>query len=210
MSIFTEENKEQIKEIFDHLENKVRIEIFDQNEETDMVEFAQELCSLSDKLSCSYYGQESDRVKELGIERMPGLNLTAEDGKDLGVRFSGIPAGHEINSFISALLEIGGIGQELPEEFEERILQIEDPLKINVFVTMGCPHCPGAVIKAHKLAMLNPNIVAEMVEASTFPEFSAENNISVVPKIVFSNGLELVGDQPFDKILEAAEGKITD
>ncbi|HHV42037.1 MAG TPA: glutaredoxin [Clostridiaceae bacterium] len=207
MSIFDQETKNQIVEIFKHMTDEVRVEAYDKNEETDMVTFLKEICSFSDKLNFVFYEPDSERARELEIERIPGINLTRADGQDLGVRFSGIPAGHEINSLIAGLLELGGSGSQLPEEIEERIANIEGPLDIKVFVTLQCPHCPGAVLKAHKLAMMNPNIKAEMVEAQTFPALSQEYNISAVPKTVFSNGTELLGDQPFERILEAAEGK---
>ncbi len=60
-------------------------------------------------------------------------------------------------------------------------------------------------MKAHKLAILNPNIKAEMVDAQAFSQLATRYEVSAVPKIVLSNGEELIGDQPFEAILEAAE-----
>jgi alkyl hydroperoxide reductase subunit AhpF len=74
-----------------------------------------------------------------------------------------------------------------------------------VFVTLGCPHCPGAVLKAHKLAMENPNITAEMIEANTFEDLSRKFQVSGVPKIVFNDGADLLGDQPLDAFLQTIE-----
>ncbi len=121
------------------------------------------------------------------------------------MRFSGIPAGHEINSLIAAILELGGAGAVLAPELEERAANIKGPLDIKVFVTLGCPHCPGAVLRSHKLAVMNPNIKAEMIEAETFSQLAMQYDVSAVPKMVFSNGEELIGDQPFEAILAAAE-----
>ncbi len=208
MSIFSTEVKNQISEIFAHITEPVRIEAYDESEDTDMVNFIKELSSISDQIVFEYYEPDSERARELEIVRIPGLNLTRADKQDLGVRFSGIPAGHEINSLIAALLELGNAGPQIPEELVTRIAAIPGPLDIKVFVTLQCPHCPGAVLKAHKLAMLNPNITAEMVEAQAFPELSTEYDVSAVPKIVFSNGAELLGDLPFENFLAAAEGKV--
>lgn len=205
MAIFDPKTKDQITEIFNNLTEDVRIEVYDESEDTPMVEFITELCSFSDKLTCAYYDPVCERSRELGIERVPGLNLTRADAEDQGVRFSGIPAGHEINSLIAAILELGGAGAVLAPELEERAANIKGPLDIKVFVTLGCPHCPGAVLRSHKLAVMNPNIKAEMIEAETFSQLAMQYDVSAVPKMVFSNGEELIGDQPFEAILAAAE-----
>ena len=121
------------------------------------------------------------------------------------VKFNGIPAGHEINSFISALIEMSGAESEVPAELLERIQKIDKPVNIKVFVTLSCPHCPGAVQKAHKLAMLNKNVTGEMVEAQTFYELSEKFNVTGVPKIIINDSLELVGNQPIERFLDQIE-----
>jgi alkyl hydroperoxide reductase subunit AhpF len=68
-----------------------------------------------------------------------------------------------------------------------------------------CPHCPGAVQKAHKLAMLNKNITGEMIEAQTFYELSESYRVSGVPKIVINETHELIGNQPIERFLDLIE-----
>ncbi|PLX34170.1 MAG: glutaredoxin, partial [Clostridiales bacterium] len=46
---------------------------------------------------------------------------------------------------------------------------------------------------------------AEMIEANTFGELSQKFNVSGVPKIVFNEGPDLLGDQPIDAFIEAME-----
>ena len=93
-----------------------------------------------------------------------------DKGTYKGVKFNGIPAGHEINSFISALIEMSGLDIKYPADVLARIQKIDKPVNIKVFITLSCPHCPGAVQTAHRLAMLNPNVKAEMIEANTFQD----------------------------------------
>ena len=165
------------------------------------------MAALSDKLSLTVYDVVSDKEKamELGVTLTPSILLLDSENKDNGVKFNGIPAGHEINSFISGILNVSGAGEELPEEMVRRIESIDKPVNIKVFVTLGCPHCPGAVSKAHKIALLNPNVKAEMIEANTFDELSQKFNVSGVPKIVFNDGVDLLGDQPLDAFLNTME-----
>jgi alkyl hydroperoxide reductase subunit AhpF len=70
---------------------------------------------------------------------------------------------------------------------------------------MSCPHCPGAVQKAHKLAMMNKNVVGEMIEAQTFYELSEKYNVSGVPKIIINDTIELIGNQPIETFLSSIE-----
>ena len=124
-------------------------------------------------------------------------------GKYPGIKFNGLPAGHEINSFIYALMNVSGNGEELPEDVKAELAKVKSKVNIKVFVTPGCPHCPGAVSKAHRLAMENDWIDAEMIEATSFGELSNKYRVSSVPKIVINETYELIGNQPVESFLEA-------
>ena len=91
------------------------------------------------------------------------------------------------------------------KELEERIMKIDKPINIKVFITLSCPHCPGAVQKAHKMALMNPMIQAEMIEAETFGELSMKHNVSGVPKIVINDQYDLLGNQTIQEFLNTME-----
>ncbi len=61
---------------------------------------------------------------------------------------------------------------------------------------------------AHQLAMENPRIVADVVEANEFPELSERFRVMSVPKTVINGRVELVGAQPEPKVLEALQRAI--
>lgn len=87
----------------------------------------------------------------------------------------------------------------------KRIKKINKPVNIKVFITLACPHCPGAVQTAHRLAMLNDNIKSEMIEAQTFSDMSVKYKVSGVPKIIINEDIELVGNHPIEIFLEKIE-----
>ena len=202
MKMFNEEVKSQLKEIFNDLGGDVTIALFTKEGECPSCEettsYMEEVEELSDLIHLKKYdiSKDSDLAREYNVTMVPSIVLLNKDGKYEGVKFNGIPAGHEINSFIPALLEVSGRVSEVPKELEERIKKIDKPTNIKVFVTLSCPHCPGAVQKAHKLALMNPLVDAEMVEAGTFSELSNQFNVSGVPKIVINDKHELLGNQP--------------
>jgi glutaredoxin-like protein len=149
--------------------------------------------------------QHPKEAEKYGITLIPSFVMLNDLGEYKGVKFNGIPAGHEINSFISALIEMSGHPLKVPQVALDRIAKINKPVNIKVFVTLSCPHCPGAVQNAHRLAMLNPNIKAEMIEANTFPGISQQYNVSGVPKIIINEKYELLGNQPLEAFLNEIE-----
>lgn len=204
--------QKQVKEILDPMKDPITIVLFTQQDDCESCEPTQqiieEVAALSDKINVEIYDllKDSDQVLKYKIEMAPSFILLDKDGVYKGVKFNGIPAGHEFNSFLSALVEMSGTEHEqIPADFLARIAKIDKPVNIKVFVTMSCPHCPGAVQKAHKLAMLNKNIVGEMIEAQTFYELSQQYNVSGVPKIVINDTIELVGNQPIETFLSSIE-----
>lgn len=206
MSLFNQETKDQLKEIFEGLKSPVTIALFtDKTCETceDTHEFMTEVEILSDKISLEQFDLNSQEAKAMAIDKVPAIVLLDQDKKDHQVKFYGIPAGHEINSFIAGLMELSGAGEQLPETMKNQLETLDKKVNIKVFVTLACPHCSGAVSKAHKLAFENELIEAEMIECSTFPELANEYNVSGVPKIVFNGQDELIGNQPFEQFVDA-------
>lgn len=211
MKMFNEEIQAQLREVFSDLRDNVTIALFTKEGECytcdETLAYMQEVVELSDKITLERYDIEknADKAKEYNIEMVPSIVLLNAKGEYHGVKFNGIPAGHEINSFIPALLEMSGYESEMPKGMEDRIKKIDKPVNIKVFVTLSCPHCPGAVQKAHKLAMMNKFIDAEMIEAETFDELSDKFNVSSVPKIVINDKVELIGNQPMEEFLKQIE-----
>lgn len=211
MKMFNEEIQGQLKEVFEELKGDVTIALFTKEGECITCEetkaYMQEVEELSDKLHLVEYDMDrnSDLAEKYNVKMVPSIVLLDSKNEYHGIKFNGIPAGHEINSFIPALLEVSGHVSEMPKELEERIMKIDKPMNIKVFITLSCPHCPGAVQKAHKLALMNPFIDAEMIEAETFGELSMKHNVSGVPKIVINDQYDLLGNQPIQEFLNTME-----
>lgn len=206
--VFNEQLSQQVKEIFADMPNEITIALFTDSHGcqscAETKGYMDEVAALSDKITLEVYDieRDADIAKLYNVQMVPSIVLLDSNRQYHGVKFNGIPAGHEINSFIPALLETSGLSSEVPSPLKEEIEAIDKDINIKVFVTLGCPHCPGAVQKAHKLALMNPHIDAEMIEAQTFGELSQKHHVSGVPKIVINDAYELVGNQPIQAFLE--------
>ncbi len=207
MSLLNQEIKDQLTDHFSAIKKPVNMHLFvndcDSCEETKSL--LEEVSELNENIKLSVMDLESDSAKKFSINQAPVIMFTDENGEDLRIRFKGIPAGHEFSAFITTLLEVGGGGEVLPEDFVSRVNSIDKPVDIKVFVTLSCPHCSGAVTKAHKLALMNPNIRAEMIECGAFPELADQYNVAGVPKIVINETNELIGNQPITVFLDTID-----
>ena len=211
MALLNEELKDQLKGILDQMKDEVTLALFTSNTQCETCEdtkaFLEEISGVAGKVSLKEYDivENKDKALELGVSLTPSIVLLDKNGKDNGIKFNGIPAGHEINSFITGLIEVSGAGEELPDAFLERLRKVTQPVHIKVFVTLGCPHCPGAVSKAHKLALESEFITAEMIESQTFFEEADKYDVSGVPKIIINEEHDLVGNQPIESIMDVIE-----
>lgn len=58
---------------------------------------------------------------------------------------------------------------------------------------------------AHQLAIENPLIVADVIEANEFQDLSERYDVRSVPKTVINDRIEFVGSLPEAKVLDALQ-----
>lgn len=172
----------------------------------ELVSFLSDLAGVSDNLSL----EEADLPETL---RSPVSFLLKADGEDTGIRFSGIPAGHEFNSLILAILHASGTDLKLDESIRQTISSIQETLQFEVFISLSCHNCPDVVQALNQFALLNPNISAEMIDGGLYPEIIAERDIQGVPSVylngeLFANG-KVDAAQLIEKLLQrgASQGQ---
>ncbi len=211
MALFDENTTKQLTEILSMMKEDVELLYFTQEIECptckDGHSFVSEIAALNSKIRLKAYTLVKDHevAEQYQIDKIPAIAVLDKDGKDTRVRFFGIPAGYEINSFLGSILETSSQITKIPPEIQERIDKIDHDVHIQVFVSLGCPHCPDAVSAAHLLAMQNSHVRADMVETSTFPHLAVKYNVSGVPKAVFNDKIEFVGAQPVMTFLDVIE-----
>ncbi len=199
--------REQVKQIFSGLNQPVTVLFFGSNEENceycaQTQQLMEELVALSDKLALKAYDvdEQPELAAQYHVEHTPGIVMVSPDGesfKDYGIRFTGIPAGHEFTSIIRDLLMISARDLGLSKDTKEYLASLDRPLHLQVFVTPTCPYCPQAVVLAHQMAMESPWVQAEMVEAMEFPMLADQFGVSGVPHTVINAGMgDVVGAMP--------------
>lgn len=202
------EEQEKIKKMFsDKMEEKVNILFFSAKENCefckDTEEILREIAELSENINLEKLFISDKKADRYQVEMAPAIIFIDQEGKDTGVRFYGIPSGYEFNTLIEDIIELSQGKPDIPDKAIEEIKGLDGDIKLQVFVTPTCPYCPRAVRVAHQMAMVNPDIRGDMVEATEFQELSEKFGVSGVPKTIINEGdAEQVGAVPLNAILD--------
>lgn len=143
-NLLNDDVRSQVSEAFTELREPVQILFFGSKEQCeycdDTLKLVEEIASLSDKLSVQTFDMEADPevADNYNVSLTPGLVIAAEsdDGPvDYGVRYAGIPSGHEFSSLIQDLLLVSGRDSGLNEQTREFLANLKEPVYLQVFVT---------------------------------------------------------------------------
>lgn len=205
--LLDEKIREEIGKIFAGLNEPVALLFFGSEEQgceycAETQQLLEELASLSAKLHLRVYDidRETGVAEQFQVEYAPAIVIAGLDGDDFvdhGIRFVGVPAGHEFTSLIRGILMVSSGESGLSQDTKEFLAGLEKPVHLQVFVTPTCPYCPQAVALAHQMAMESPLVEAEMIEAMEFPELANQFSVSGVPHTIINAGAgEIVGAVP--------------
>jgi len=167
----------------------------------EMAEFLNVFDSLSDHISLELYRpEESDEVPELNPAYLPVTGLY-QDGSYRRVAFHGIPGGKEINSFVAAVLNAGGAGKGVSILVKRKIEKIRQKNNLKICVSLACHHCPAVVAACQQIALMNPNVEAEMIDARLYEDLVKQYNIERVPFLIVNDTDTYMGEKTMDDIL---------
>lgn len=212
--IMSESIRAQVQELFAGLVHPLVILYFGSTSEerceycAQTLQMLEEIGGLSDLITLRAYDIDADAAlaKQYNVTDAPGIVLAALDGEkitDYGIRYKGVPAGHEFASLVNDLVLVSRRASSLSPQTLAFLKELKQPVHLQVFVTPTCPHCPRAVVLAHQFALESEFVQAEMVEALEFPGLSDRFNVSGVPQTTINWGAgTLVGAAPEDMLVE--------
>jgi glutaredoxin-like protein len=209
-----DEIKGQVKEAFAAITTPVKLVNFTQTLECaycrETRELLEEIAALSDQVSLEVHNFVTDPepVKTYGIDKIPATAIVGEE--DYGIRFYGIMAGYEFTSLVHAIRLVGGAGAQLSPKTVEQLAAIEEPVHLQVFVTPTCPYCPQAVALGYEMAYASPQVRADGVESSEFPQLAIKYHVAGVPRTVINEDTYLEGAAPPDMLVAKIEEALSD
>lgn len=198
MSSIPEEKKNMIIKDFEkRVKNPVNIIMFTQEVEckfcADTRKLVEEIGSLNKKISVQVYDfvADSEKVKGYKITKIPAIAIIGK--QDYGVRIYGIPYGYELSTLIEAIANVSQGITDISSKTKSILSEVKNPVHIQVFVSLTCPHCPIAAGVAHKLAIESDFVRADVIDIGEFPDLAQKYAVMGVPKIIINEKIEFVG-----------------
>ncbi|QAU33019.1 alkyl hydroperoxide reductase subunit F [Janthinobacterium sp. 17J80-10] len=151
-----------------------------------------DIATLSDKITLKETSDAAVRAPSFAINRA---------GSDMGIRFAGIPMGHEFTSLVLALLQAGGHPPKLDADVIEQIRALEGEFVFETYISLSCQNCPDVVQALNLMAVLNPNIRHVMVDGALYQDEVEKRQIMAVPTVVLNGEVFGQGRMGTEEIL---------
>ncbi len=171
--------KSQLQQYLGLLRQPIRLiaALDDSSTASEMRELLETIASLSDKVAVDWSGQDT---------RQPSF-VVAREGQTSGVRFAGLPLGHEFTSLVLALLWTGGHPPKVEAEVLDNIRALDGDFNFEVYMSLDCHNCPDVVQALSLMAIFNSRIKTVVIEGGAFQQEVQAREIMAVP-MVFLNG----------------------
>jgi len=172
--------KTQLKAYLERLTRPVELvaSLDDGEASRELQALLQDIKGLSDKVSVIERRDDA--------ERKPSFLIT-NPGLDTGVRFAGVPLGHEFTSLVLALLQVGGHPSKEAADLLEQIRNLNGDFNFETYYSLSCHNCPDVVQALNLMAVLNPRIRHTAIDGGVFKDEISAREVMGVPT-VFLNG----------------------
>ena len=142
--LLNEDITRQVSEFFQQLQEPVQVLFFGSKNNCDYCEdtrqLIEEVVGTSDKLGLSVFDidQDAGLAQQYKVDKTPGMVIVGRDGDqilDYGIRYSGIPSGHEFSSLINTLVVVSNRDSGLDQQTRDFLSKLDKPVHLQVFVT---------------------------------------------------------------------------
>ena len=196
----------QIATVLGRMENNVTlVTIVDPTNEKsiELRDLVIDIADLGDKLEAvvKTKGEDAELEAKVNADKFPVVAFLDKDGNYAGVKFHGVPGGHELNSFLLAIYNLAGPGQALDASVLEAIKAVDKKVNIKVAVSLSCHLCPDVVVGAQRIAIENPNVEAEMLDIANFPELKTKHKVMSVPCMIVNDEKVTFGSKSIQDML---------
>lgn len=198
MNLIDDATKEEVRKNLSSMEDDVEIMFFESEGQftNEIKQLLTEIAETNSKVKISLYKVGDENSKKYNINEGPVMKFSSKHLKG-DFRFYGIPSGYEFATllYILNMASNGKVGGPLVDVSKK----IKEDIKLEVFLSPTCPHCPSSAIVAFKLAMLNEKVKAYIYEVMEFQEKVQKYRVSGVPKTIINEGKhEYTGGLPED------------
>ena len=138
----------------------------------------------------------------------PGVQFElVRDGGPTGVRFRGVPGGHEFTSLVLAVLHADGKGRRPDEAILERVRRLSGPIELRTYISLSCTNCPDVVQALNLMALVHGDLRHTMIDGGLAEDEVKALGVQAVPAVYAGDRLLHVGKADFAGLLETLEDR---
>ncbi|KAF1009360.1 MAG: Alkyl hydroperoxide reductase subunit F [Burkholderia gladioli] len=192
--------KSQLKTYLERVSQSIEIvaSLDDSPKSQETLGLLQDIDGLSDKISLVVRrGAEADA-------RTPSFTIS-QPGHEAGIRFAGLPMGHEFTSLVLALLQVGGHPSKAAQDVIEQVRNLQGPLHFETYFSLSCQNCPDVVQALNLMAVLNPNVKHVAIDGGVFPQEVEQRQVMSVPTVYLNGEPFAQGRMGLEEILSKVD-----
>ncbi|MBK8010434.1 MAG: alkyl hydroperoxide reductase subunit F [Deltaproteobacteria bacterium] len=190
----------ELKDVFRRLEHEVKLVYYrsTHDKQAELMELLTQMSSVSPLINLEELEDSSS---------VPRFFLRHQD-RDVGIKFTGIPGGHEFSSLVLAILNADGQGKLPDAGMTRRIRGLKGPIRLRTFVSLSCENCPGVVQALNLMASLHPDFEHEMVDGEFAMDEVSALGVQGVPSVIHDGKLVSSGKTTLAELLGRLEARV--
>ncbi|TDQ80670.1 alkyl hydroperoxide reductase subunit F [Dongia mobilis] len=171
--------KDQLRAYLERITQPIELvaSLDDSDGSREMLALLEDIAALSDRITLARR-DDDPRKPSFAIHRT---------GTTVGVRFAGLPMGHEFNSLVLALLQVGGHPSKLAQDIIQQVQALDGEYDFETYFSQSCQNCPDVVQALNLMSVLNPKIRHVAIDGALFQSEVDARQVMAVPTI-FLNG----------------------
>jgi len=185
--------KAQLKSYMANIVSPVELvaTLSDDARSAEMRALLEDISAQCDKVSVNLSGKDA-RVPSFAINRVDS---------PVGVRFAGLPMGHEFTSLVLALLHVGGHPPKVTPELVAQVAALEGDYQFETYFSQSCQNCPDVVQALNVMSVINPRIRHVAIDGAFFQDEVAARGVMAVPTVLLNGAVFGQGRMDLEQIL---------
>ena len=132
--------------------------------------------------------------------RRPSFEI-ARIGSDVGVRFAGIPLGHEFTSLVLAFVQVGGHPPKITPEQVQQIAALDGEFLFETYYSLSCQNCPDVVQALNTISVLNPRVRHVAIDGALNQAEVERRQVMAVPTVYLNGEVFGQGRMSLEQVL---------
>jgi hypothetical protein len=124
-----------------------------------------------------------------------------------GLRYQAVPAGHELQPFIEALIAFSSNSSNTAQPIHPPLKKDKLPATLTLFIAPQCTFCPAVVRQLIPLPLVDDEIQLTIIDGTLFPEIAEPQKIQAVPTLLLDEQFRWTGSVPLEEIINTINSR---